>query len=407
MNEMIQPLSRRGIARYSVASFGGGFFYAFNNFILPLILPSNNVLLVNLLSNTRSIEGAVIQPVVGAWSDRIWTRLGRRRPFMLIAIPLSALFMSITPLASSLGWIVVCIFLFSLLFNVAADPYQALQGDIAPPSQRPTLNAVATVVGYVGQIALGLFIAFGPFGKHIPPIVYPLTAAGILAAFLFTVATVPERREQVHLEPRHGLGEYVRSLRAHHQAMRYLLAMFCYSVGINTIQVNLTRYATHVLRVSDGDAILLAMILLLITMLCTVPAAWLARRAGLKTVIMGGMALIALAASGALLAGTLGQVMPLMVVAGAGNGCLSLTWPLLTLLVPQERLGVFAGLSSSAGSISAVFSGFVAAAFVDAWGYRSIFTVLLVAIVCCLVLFSTIRVPAQRQQETGLPVLAT
>jgi MFS-type transporter involved in bile tolerance (Atg22 family) len=250
-------------------------------------------------------------------------------------------------------------------------------------------------VGYVGQIALGLFIALGPFGQHIPPLVYPLTALGMMLAFLYTVVAVPERREQAHLEPRHSLREYVSSLRSHHQAMIYLVAMFFYSVGINTIQVNLTRYAVKVLHVTDGQAVLLAMVLLVITMVCTIPAAWLGRRVGLKAVIMGGMALIAVAACGALVAGTLAQVLPLMVLAGTGNGCLALTWPFLTLLVPPERLGVFAGLSSSAGSLSAIFSGFVAAAFVDHWGYRSIFVVLLIAIVACLIAFSTIQAPGR------------
>src|SRR3989442_10980732 len=118
MTDRTRRLSARTIGFYSVASIGSGFFYVFNNAVLPLLIPGKNVLLINLLSNTRSIEGAVIQPVVGAWSDRIWTRLGRRRPFMLIAIPLSALFMAITPLAPSanLALIVVCIVLFSLLF---------------------------------------------------------------------------------------------------------------------------------------------------------------------------------------------------------------------------------------------------------------------------------------------------
>ena len=403
MNNDIPRLTPRRIALYSVAAFGGGVFYAFNNFVLPLILPSNNTLLVNLMSNTRSIEGAIVQPVVGAWSDRIWTRLGRRRPFMLVAIPISALAMALTPLAPSLAATVGFIVLFSLLFNVAADPYNALQGDIAPPGQRPYLNAVATVVGFVGQIAFGLFIALGPFGKHIPLLVYPLAAALIAASFLVTVATVRERRQDVHLEPRRPLGEYVVSLRAHRQAMRYLIAMFLFNVGINTIQVNLTRYATRVLGVSDGDAVLLAMILLLITALFTIPAAWVARRLGLKATIMAGMALMAVAACGAIVATTMAQVVPLMVLAGIGNATLTLTWPLLTLLVPQERLGVFAGLGASAGSISALFSGFIAALIVDHWGYRGIFLILLVAIVASLVAFSTIKVARGTAQPLGAP----
>lgn len=77
-----------------MASAGSGFFAAFNNAALPLLIPSSNVLLVNLLSNTRSIEGTVIRQLTGAWSDRGWTRPGRRRPFMLAALPISALFMA-------------------------------------------------------------------------------------------------------------------------------------------------------------------------------------------------------------------------------------------------------------------------------------------------------------------------
>jgi MFS-type transporter involved in bile tolerance (Atg22 family) len=363
--------------------------------VLPLLLSrfTGNVLLLNLMSNTRSIEGAVIQPVVGAWSDRIWTRLGRRRPFMLIAMPLCALFMALTPLAPNLPLIVACIFAFSLLFNVAADPYAALQADIAPPAQRPTLSAVAKVVELAGQVSLGLFLSLGLFGKHIPLVAYPIVAAVILLTFLITVVAVPERRADVHLEPRHHLGEYLAALRGHRQALRYLVALFLYNVGINTILVNLTRFATRVLGASDSGALLLFMLLVLVTGLFALPAAWLAARVGLKRVIAGGMVLIAVATPVTLVAHTMAQVLPALLVAGVGNAALSaLTWPLLTMLVPSERVGVFAGLKTSAESISALFTAVLAAVMVGLWGYRSIFVVLLVAIVASLAVFATIRV---------------
>jgi Na+/melibiose symporter-like transporter len=395
MTDRTRHLSARTIGLYSVASIGGGFFYVFNNAVLPLLLQAHtsSVLLINLLSNTRSMEGAVIQPVVGAWSDRIWTRLGRRRPFMLIAMPLSALFMALTPLAPNLALIVVCIVLFSLLFNVAADPYTALQADIAAPAQRPMLNAVATVVQLAGQVSLGLFLSpLGPFKKTIPPAAYAVVAAGMLLTFLVTIVGVPERREDVHLEPRHRLGEYVAALQGHRQALRYLVALFFYNVGINTIQVNLTRFAVYVLGISGNSAIFLFVLLILVTGLLALPAAWLATRVGLKRVIGGGMVLIAVAATFAMVVRTEAQVIPVLLLAGVGNAGLTLTWPLLTLLVPPERVGVFAGLKTSAESISAFFSGFVAAAMVGIWGYRSIFMVLLVAIVAALATLITVRV---------------
>src|SRR5919202_25880 len=357
------------------------------------------------LSSTRSIEGAVIQPAVGAWSDRIWTPLGRRRPFMLIAMPLCALFMALTPLAApSLPLVVACIFAFSLLFNVAADPYAALQADIAPPAQRPTLSAVAKVVELAGQVSLGLLLTLGLFGKHIPLVAYPIVAAVILLTFLITIVGVPERREDVHLEPRHRLGEYLAALQGHRQALRYLVALFLYNVGINTIMVNLTRFATQVLHVSDSKAVLLFMLLVLVTGLFALPAAWLAARVGLKRVIAGGMVLIAVATPFTLVAHTMAQVLPALLVAGVGNAALTvLTWPLLTMLVPPERVGVFAGLKTSAESISALFPAVIAAGMVGLWGYRSIFVVLLVAIVASLAVFATIRV----EQPTPQTVPAT
>lgn len=56
------------------------------------VSPCSPDLLIGLLSSTRSIEGVVIQPTIGALSDRVWTRFGRRRPFLIIGITLSALF---------------------------------------------------------------------------------------------------------------------------------------------------------------------------------------------------------------------------------------------------------------------------------------------------------------------------
>src|SRR5437867_13117240 len=106
---------------YSAGSIGTGAFYSFNNFVLPSILKAFGApdLLIGLLSSTRSIEGAVIQPTVGALSDRVWTRFGRRKPFLLVGIPLSALFFISGAFVDNLALLAAVIFLFSIFFNVA------------------------------------------------------------------------------------------------------------------------------------------------------------------------------------------------------------------------------------------------------------------------------------------------
>src|SRR5258708_28902165 len=86
--------TRSKTLRCSAGSVGAGAFYAFNNFVLPQLLRAAGAgdLLTGLLSSTRSIEGAIIQPTVGALSDRTRSRLGRRRPFIALGIPLPAAF---------------------------------------------------------------------------------------------------------------------------------------------------------------------------------------------------------------------------------------------------------------------------------------------------------------------------
>ena len=71
---------------YLGCSFSIGVFSAFNNFTLTLWLATftTSYLLLGLLGNSKSFEGAIVSPVMGAWSDRVWAGwLGRRRPFIL------------------------------------------------------------------------------------------------------------------------------------------------------------------------------------------------------------------------------------------------------------------------------------------------------------------------------------
>src|SRR5437588_139573 len=56
-------LGLRGVLTYSAASVGAGAFYAFNNFVISLLLKPMGApdLVIGLLSSTRSLEGALVQ----------------------------------------------------------------------------------------------------------------------------------------------------------------------------------------------------------------------------------------------------------------------------------------------------------------------------------------------------------
>lgn len=188
---------------YAFANFGAGMLFAFNSYVLPLFLShfTKNAIIIGWLGNTRSFEGAIIQPVVRDASDRTWTGFGRRRPFMLIFLPLFALILLLTPAFTALPLIVLCIFLFTLLFNVAVDAYRALMAYITPDEQRNFVQGLSTAIEFVGQVLalVGISLLAGHSGGDIPTIAFAIIALIMTISFGVTVFGVKERRESVRV----------------------------------------------------------------------------------------------------------------------------------------------------------------------------------------------------------------
>jgi len=182
-----RPLSFADSALYACGIFGANVVYAFLNLAAGLYLeryPQVPTWAVGLLSQERSLAGAVVQPIVGAWSDRTRTRIGRRKPFFIGGVLLtwaSLLFLAgFPPLVPML--IVLSINAFFL--NVAVDPYYALMADLVPLEQRGRVGALLAVFNMGGQIVAtvaGLFLWDGS-----PELVFVIVATVLVVSFAIT-----------------------------------------------------------------------------------------------------------------------------------------------------------------------------------------------------------------------------
>jgi len=88
------------------------------------------------------ITGMLIQPIIGHYSDRTWTRLGRRRPYFLTGAILSGMALFFMPNSSMLAAIIPPIIvgagmlmIMDASFNVAMEPFRALVADNLPDTQ--------------------------------------------------------------------------------------------------------------------------------------------------------------------------------------------------------------------------------------------------------------------------------
>ena len=393
-------LTRTKTLLYSAGSVGAGAFFAFNNFVLPQLLKAAGAgdLLTGLLSSTRSIEGALIQPTIGALSDRTRTRLGRRRPYILVGIPLSAgLFLYAAAQHDVVG-LTVGIVLFSIFFNAAADPYVALLADITTPSERGILQGVSTAVQLASQVAFLALISVAVGTGSVPAWSYGLVAVLMVLGFGVTVFGVrePEAAAEITQETRLGLRGYVRELFEQRQAMRYLAAIFAFMVGFSAVLPYLTLFITVDIGQTEQVALGLAAGTLLVTAIAAVVFGKLADRVGNKPVLVAGWALLAGAAFGGTVIQGLPETIAVVLLAGVGNGAATAAgWPLLVSLIPPEKTGVFAGLKAAAESIAIPASVVLAAElFLPRFSYRGVFVLLAGAILVALfILIRYVRVP--------------
>jgi maltose/moltooligosaccharide transporter len=105
------------------------------------------------------VVGLIVQPIVGHYSDRTWTKLGRRRPFFLVGAILSASALALMPNANILSAIAPLLLvaagflmIMDACFNLAMEPFRALVADNLPDSQRTQGFGIQTFLIGVGAV---------------------------------------------------------------------------------------------------------------------------------------------------------------------------------------------------------------------------------------------------------------
>ncbi len=403
-NGALKRLKFKDMLVYGSASIGMGFFYAFNNFSLPLFYKTyytSSDALIGFLSNTRSFIGAIVQPFVGAWSDRTWTRMGRRKPFFAFTMPLVAVLLLWCAARPPFGVLIAVQLLLTFLFNVGVDPYTALISDISPENQRSTLSSVATFLQVLGQLILALVSGFFLWSIN-PSYVFCLVAISLVIFTAITVFGVHEKRENINIREKLSLKQHFRLIIGNKEVLKFFMVQFLLWFGVNAATPFLTLFVSSEIEgVSQALAQALAAILLASTAIFAVPVGIIADKTSRKTILSIGLSLFGLGALvTAFFAYTLPVLIPLIVIIGIGNTAHTvLSYPLLSELVPSETVGEFWGINTFFASVGALISSTLAGALADFFGtYRAIFVLTGICMLAAMLVLQTIKPVKTKQQ---------
>lgn len=89
-----------------------------------------------ILNLAGPVTGLIIQPIIGAISDKTWSpRWGRRKPFFLIGALIGSLCLFAFPFSPTLWFAVGLLWILDVGNNMAMEPYRAFVGDKLPDDQ--------------------------------------------------------------------------------------------------------------------------------------------------------------------------------------------------------------------------------------------------------------------------------
>ena len=163
------------------------------------------------------LMGMIVQPLIGKYSDRTWTRMGRRKPYLIVGAVIAVLVMLFLPNAGSLHFstrlflglnMAMWFGLFSLIFldtsiNVAMQPFKMMVGDMVNEKQKTTAYSIQSFLCNAGSLLGYLFPIFftwigianeAPEGVVPDSVVYSfyVGAAILILCVLYTFLRVKE-----------------------------------------------------------------------------------------------------------------------------------------------------------------------------------------------------------------------
>lgn len=171
------------------------------------------------------LMGIIVQPLVGAASDRTWTRLGRRLPYLLLGALIAVIVMCLLPNAGSFGLSIGGAMIFgfiALMFldtsiNMAMQPFKMLVGDQVNERQKGLAYSIqsflcnaGSLVGYLAPITLtAIGISnLAPAGQIPDAVTYSfyIGAAVLILCVIYSFATIREMPPKEYAEY-HGITE--------------------------------------------------------------------------------------------------------------------------------------------------------------------------------------------------------
>ncbi len=315
-----------------------------------------------------NIAALFILPFIGAWSDRIRTKMGRRKPFIALGAPLAFIGFIGIPIMLNVSLIPFMIAIFVTLFfmDVFRTPVISLMPDITPSPKRSQANGIINLMGGVGAVLA--FVVGGILFKV--SVGAPFYFGGIImligAAVVLYFVKEPEVPEPQDAQP--GLLDSFKTVLVDkdRSALFLLLAIFFWFLGYGALEVFFTSFAVNRFGVDSGVATGLLAFFSLPIVLFSPLSGYLGAKFGRKIMIMAGIVGFAILLFWGFSIQSLSMIKIMLPLTGVTWSLILVnSLPMVVDMAPQDRLGTYTGLYYLSSQSSAIAGPIMAGQIIE------------------------------------------
>ena len=358
----------------AITSLGFALTFSSNVQDPPLMTFKVRELAPNLPNTTLGILGfigllvaMVVQPIVGVFSDRARTRMGRRMPFIFGGAVLIAVSLFMLVLAPALWVLLLGVIMIQFSSNILQGPWQALIPDLVPEEQRGTASSLKAVLDIIAVIAGGMVagMLLGKMEQWGKAAVYATAGAPvILFAILMTVTAIWAREKKeatAETVASRSVGEALKNAFYVNFRERPVFGWWFANrilfwgafIAINSFLIN---YLMDVVGMTQAEAqsfygglkMILGGALIVLALL----SGWLSDKFGRKPLMLASSIVSFIGAVVLLLVRDKTLITVAGAIIGMGIGTfLSASWALATDIVPREEAARYLGIANIATCI--------------------------------------------------------
>jgi maltose/moltooligosaccharide transporter len=275
--------------------FGVSVIWGVYNAFVPIFLADKFHLAagwIGFFMTLDNIAALFIQPPVGAWSDRLRTKMGRRLPFILIGAPISAVAFGFIPVAAILPLFVACTSTLILSMAIWRTPVVALMPDVTPSPKRSQANGIINFMGGIGTIIA--LQTGGTLYKLSPEFPFWMGSVLVVAAALMVLVFIKEPRNYDEKEKEPSMFASLREVwnDKDKSALRLFLAIFFWFIGYAAVETFFTLYAKNHLGINEGDGATMLSVLPLLFVIFAIPSGIIASKIGRRVTISIGLVML-------------------------------------------------------------------------------------------------------------------